>query len=112
MTKRQRFVEMISYGPGKLPIDYVLACFDNVEQEFAPSSVINTVLPTTTHTPALDVPNAPPVPPVQPAPTVPGTVMGDTLRGVELKPAMVEEKDQDNADALAKLRANQPRGKK
>ena len=109
MTKRQRFVEMISYGPGRLPLGYVIECFDLVEKEFAPAGTISTVLPSDVHTPAMDVPIAPGPAPVPPPS---GTIMGDTMRGVELSPAMVEERDQDNADALAKLRSNQPRGKK
>lgn len=109
MTKRQRFVEMISYGPGRLPLGYVIECFDLVEKEFAPAGTISTVLPSDVHTPVMDVPIAPGPAPVPPSP---GAIMGDTMRGVEVRTAMVEERDQENADALAKIRSQQKPVKK
>lgn len=98
MTKRERFIELISYGPGRLPISYVLESFDTVEQEFGsdseykPSQTVYT-----------------PVPDAVEVPVNISSLMGDTKRGVEMVPSMQEDPDQENADVLEKLRATTPR---
>ena len=100
MTKREKFIQMISYGPSKLPINFVLESFDMVEAEYAAiTEAIPTSISTNVYTPVPDVPTTE-TPGVNPA-----SLMGDTRRGIELKPAMEEEGHQENADALANLRA-------
>lgn len=106
MTKRERFVQMISYGPSKLPVSFILEAFDIVEKESSSPLFVNET------TDSLAVPLQ--IPPQEPLPeAVPDvrTLMGDTKRGVELQPAMAEEPEQENAGPIEEMKKALEKGK-
>lgn len=100
MTKRQRFIELISFGPSKLPIAYVLESYDLVEKE--PERDDRRLPDVFTSLPGAET--------TSPIPAA--SIMGDTSRGKEGSCSMGPDSEQENADALAKLRAATDAAKK
>jgi len=100
MTQREKFVELISYGPSKLPLSYVLASFDQAIREGQPSDV-DAVAIETDHTVT------------HPFPESGGVTMAQAEALVKQMNQQVqasgdsgytEDEDQENAEALANLR--------
>lgn len=93
MDKRKRFVQLVSFGPPKLPIQMILEAFDIVEKEYAPLTG-----DASAYSPVPDAVHVPPSDPVLPA-----SIMGDTRRGVEVTDGFDLDSEQENADVLARL---------
>jgi hypothetical protein len=91
MTKREHFIQLISYGPSKLPLSYVLEAFDHV---MGPDIAVVPALPVSPVTEKVLLPEA------QAAEDFVRQMNAQLTQGPS---GMALEEDQENAEALSNL---------